>query len=219
MEQTSPVNNGRAVLLLIGGIPLIIILAATWLWYYVARGELDLVGILGTANHGSLVQPPRQVDEIALRDETGRPVQLAELESRWTMLIPGSGDSCAAACEKTLYTTRQIHIAMGKYFNSLRRLYISETPAADTALAVELLSDERPAPAAFSDYLADEHRGLKAFTLARGGAGALFPELGDDASTWYLVDPAGWIMMSYTDATPYKDVISDLKFLIKNAGG
>ena len=38
-------------------------------------------------------------------------------------------------------------------------------------------------------------------------------------STWYLVDPAGWIMMSYNSEVSYKDVISDLKLLLKNSGG
>ena len=40
----------RTVLLLIGGLPVTMILLATWLWYYVASGELDIVGLLGTAD-------------------------------------------------------------------------------------------------------------------------------------------------------------------------
>ena len=47
----------------------------------------------------------------------------------------------------------------------------------------------------------------------------MFPEHATDTSTWYLVDPAGWIMMSYNEEIPYKDVIKDLKFLLKNSGG
>jgi hypothetical protein len=33
------------------------------------------------------------------------------------------------------------------------------------------------------------------------------------------MDPAGWIMMRYDPSIGYKDVISDLKFLIKNSNG
>lgn len=219
MDQTTPVKNNRAVLLLVGGIPLIIILAATWLWYFVANGELDLVGMLGTGNRGSLVKPPRQLDEQPLADATGLAVRYAELEPRWALLIPEAGASCDTACEKTLYTTRQIHVAMGKEFNRLRRLYVSESTVEATALDVATLSDERPAPATFGDYLQAEHRGLKALTLDAGGYAALFPEHMENATTWYLVDPAGWIMMSYNSDIPYKDVISDLKFLLKNSGG
>jgi len=45
----------------------------------------------------------------------------------------------------------------------------------------------------------------------------LFVEYTQDSSTWYLVDPAGWIMMSYNSGMSYKDVMADLKFLLKNS--
>ena len=47
---------------------------------------------------------------------------------------------------------------------------------------------------------------------------ALFAEYRNDPARWYLVDPAGWIMMSYSTDNSYKDVIADLKFLLKNSG-
>ena len=38
-------------------------------------------------------------------------------------------------------------------------------------------------------------------------------------NSWYLVDPSGWVMMRYSTEVNYKDVIGDLKFLLKNSGG
>jgi hypothetical protein len=219
MAETNSTGKNRMLLLLIGGIPVTMILAATWLWYFVAHGDLDLVGALGTANRGTLVQPPRQLNDISLRNETGLSTKFADLEPRWSMLIPAEGGRCDTACEKSLYVTRQIHIAMGKGFNRLRRLYVSETRVVNTTLTVPLLSDQRPTPADFEQYLRTEHRGLKALTLSAQDYDTLFAESASDPGTWYLVDPAGWIMMSYNDEVPYKDVISDLKFLLKNSGG
>lgn len=221
MADTNPTTSNRMVLLLIGGIPLTIILVATWLWYFVARGDLDLVGILGTANRGTLVQPPRQMDDQALLDAAGVEVAFSDLEPRWAMVVPAMGGRCDEACESSLYVTRQIHVAMGKDFTRLRRLFVSDVGAEETALVLGELSDGRPAPAAgkFADYLAAEHRGLQALTLSSAGYNALFPEHAADSSTWYLVDPAGWIMMSYNEEVSYKDVIADLKFLLKNSGG
>ena len=219
MTEQTQIKNNRLVLLTIIGIPMTMILAASWLWYFVVNGDLDLVGALGTANSGNLVQPPRQLDEVSLYEQTGATIKFVDLPRKWTLVVANDGPDCAAACEKSLYVTRQIHIAMGKEFNRIGRLYLSETPVADTALAVPSLSDERPAPPSFAALLDTEHRGLKALTLASGGYRSLFPELAQDASTWYLVDPAGWIMMSYNGEIPYKDVISDLKFLLKNSGG
>jgi hypothetical protein len=76
MDQT---HKNRMVLLSIIGIPVTMILAATWLWYYVVQGDLDLVGSLGTANRGDLVQPPRQIDEAELKEQTGFPFSLSDL--------------------------------------------------------------------------------------------------------------------------------------------
>lgn len=221
MTETNSTTRNRMVLLLIGGIPVTMILLATWLWYFVAQGDLDLVDILGTGNRGTLVQPPRQLDNQTLRDESGQDVKFADLEPRWAMVVPAAGGRCDEACEQSLYVTRQIHVAMGKELNRLRRLYVSTDPTTDTEMAVRELSDGHPAPAAgeFGRYLATEHVGLQALTLSATSYSELFPEHVADSSTWYLVDPAGWVMMSYNKEVPYKDVIADLKFLLKNSGG
>jgi hypothetical protein len=215
----SKMSNNRRVLLLIGGIPVAVVLLSTWLWYVVARGDLDLVGFLGTANRGTLIQPPRRIDKYVFHDATGQQVRYASLPPRWTMVIPGRGARCGKACERNLYETRQIRIAMGKDFDRLRRWYVSEHSPRDTRLAVRSLSDGQPAPGSFVEYLEQEHGRLQALTLFPAAYDALFREHGIDESTWYLVDPAGWVMMSYNKTVSYKDVITDLKFLLKNSSG
>jgi len=48
---------------------------------------------------------------------------------------------------------------------------------------------------------------------------AQFPELEENVAQWFLIDPAGWIMMSFDDSLDYKAVMADLKFLLKHSGG
>ena len=55
---------GRRVLLLIAGIPLSMMLAATLLWWAVAEGQFDIVGAMGTANHGELIVPPKSLSHV-----------------------------------------------------------------------------------------------------------------------------------------------------------
>jgi hypothetical protein len=217
--DAATINRNRAVLLLIAGIPVIVILAASWLWYFVVRGDLDLVGTLGTANNGNLLRPPRAAAALELRYQAGGRFDLAAGAPKWTLLVPVAGAVCDEACERRLYLTRQIHVAMGKAFNRLQRAFVGEQLVADTALAVATLSDGRPAPASFRDYLQREQVGL--LTLRAGGAALddTFPELAGAPDSWYLVDPAGWIMMAYDDSVDYKDVMADLKFLLKNSNG
>jgi cytochrome oxidase Cu insertion factor (SCO1/SenC/PrrC family) len=218
MDATERKGNNRMLLLLIAGIPVTVILVATWLWYYVARGDLDLVAVLGTSNSGELVQPPRSLEPVELTGTAGASHSYSELGGKWTFLIPG-GALCAEVCESTLYTTRQIHLALGGDFNRIQRLYISANAPGDTVLDIQQLSDGRPAPPEFSQLLDSEHDGLRPLTLAAGPFEALLPEFFVDPSTWYLVDPAGWIMMSYNSEVSYKGVMSDLKFLLKNSSG
>ena len=219
MNNDYPLNKNRMVLLLIAGIPLTMILAATWLWYFVVRGDLDLVGTLGTANRGTLVRPPRQIDDSELLEQHGYTFRYADLEPRWTLLVPSSGSSCTETCERSLYLTRQIHVAMGKDFNRLQRLYVGEARVDETPLELARLSDGNQPPEVLGQLLADEHRGLRSAVATPEVLSALFGEHLQDPSTWYLVDPGGWIMMAYNSEVTYKDVISDLKFLLKNSGG
>ena len=216
MEASQQTRSTRLIFLSIVGIPVMVVLAATWLWYFVARGDLDLVAILGTSNHGSLVQPARSLDEGNLLNSAGAAFSYSDLPPQWTFLVPGKG-SCSVDCEKLLYLTRQIHLAMGKNLPRIRRFYVSDVAVSETALDVDVLSDKRPAPSDFEHYMESEQQGMKAFTVSPDKHASLFVETYDEPTTWYLVDPAGWIMMSYTSEISYKKVIADLKFLLKNS--
>lgn len=221
MTNTPSPGSGRAVLLLIAGIPLTMILAASWLWYFVVAGDLDIVGTLGTANQGTLVQPPRQLSDTPFYNDVGVPFAWQDVEPRWTMLVVSSGDRCDTACERRLYITRQIHIAMGKEFNRIRRVMLTDQPSqsveVDTAAAV---AAGAPAdiPVDLPGFAAQAHNGLLLLSTDAATLAGLAPETKAEPGQWYLVDPAGWLMMRYTDDLDYKAIIKDLKFLLKNSG-
>ena len=223
MTQSAPDGQGRTVVALIAGIPLTIILAASWLWYFVAQGDLDLIGAIGTANNGVLINPPRQLRETPLTDDAGARFAWEDLEPRWTMVVPNTGAVCDSACERRLYFTRQIHIALGRDFKRVQRVMINDQPL--TAMTVEQPSeipDGWPKGLTGTDlkeFLQVGHQGLVALSTDQQTLAGLFPERDTQAGQWYLVDPAGWIMMRFDDSLDYKAVLSDLKFLLKNSGG
>ena len=211
-------GNGRLTLALIAGIPVIVILAASWMWYFVVNGQLDLVGSLGTSNRGVLVQPPRQAQDTDWSSPSGDAFALTA-PPRWTMVIPQRGGVCDAGCEKRLYETRQIHMALGKELGRVQRFLVTDAPGGDLVLEVDALSDQRPVPENLAGYLAMEQRGMTLWQTSSTQFERMFPQYAATPDSWYLMDPAGWVMMRYDPSVTYKDVIADLKFLIKNSNG
>jgi hypothetical protein len=215
-------RRARRVLLLIGGIPVAMMLSATVLWWGVQTGHVDVLGQLGTANHGELITPPRSVAEITFQRDGVADLLWRDLPPKWRMVIVQRGQTCDEACQLQLYQTRQIHIALGKDFNRVGRVVMSDTPSAEVKVLSVTGPDKQPPvqPAtAFAEWIALEHKGLTTLTLAEPALDTLSPETLHRPDQWYLVDPAGWIMMRFSGDLHYKDVISDLRFLLKNSSG
>ena len=214
-------QQGRRVLLLIAGIPLSIMLAATLLWWAVAEGQFDIVGAMGTANHGELIVPPKSLSQRTFSDDGAADLLWEDLPVKWHFLIVHRGGVCGAICQEKLYQTRQIHIALGKDFNRVGRVVLTDlpadrvavTPADETASASTSVFD-----GTLADWIAAEHVGVTVLTLPEAEIEQLMPTTLSGSGHWYLVDPAGWIMMRVANDLYYKDVISDLRFLLKNSG-
>ena len=196
------IDRNRMTLLLIAGIPVIIILASSWLWYYVASGRLDLVGAIGTANMGELLDPPVAIAELHAVDAAGRPFEAAGDRPLWRIVLLG-GEDCGDPCRHLLYYTRQIHVAMGKYTNRIERVY----------LAAGTQPGDRPLGGLGEDYPE-----LKVLYTSAPAAEALGRGAGDGtAPAYFVMDPNGWIILSYTADADGKDIMADLKFLLKNS--
>lgn len=222
MMQADPVlqqKRARRILLLITGIPVAMMLAATALWWIVEAGYVNVVDRFGTANHGDLITPPRSVSEIVFRHEGVAEVLWRDLPVKWRLLVVQRGETCDIVCQQQLYQTRQIHLALGKDFNRVDRVLWSDT-APDGVLLVrdELSQGDGAKPLSLAAWLAREHQGLTPLTLPPSMLEALVPEASLSPAQWYVVDPAGWIMMRMSDELHYKDVISDLRFLLKHSG-
>ena len=218
-DTTAPSQRRRArvVLILIVGIPLSMMLGATALWWAVEQGHVDVLGSVGTANHGELIDPPRSVSDVVFQHEGVADTLWQDLPAKWRLLVVQRGDECDAICQQQLYQTRQIHIALGKNFNRVGRVVLSDT--APTAVTVTPEAKRGSPATSLSDWLAQEHVGMTALTVPSDRLSALTPEVLASPAQWYVVDPAGWIMMRVSDELYYKDVISDLRFLLKHSGG
>jgi hypothetical protein len=215
MSSSPATAKSRLPLLLIAGTPLIVVLAASWLWYFVVQGNLDLVSTIGTSNNGSLVTPPRQIGAATFTDDVGAAYAWQDLDPRWTIVVINRGTVCNNACQQRLYFTRQLHIALGKEFNRVQRVLLAD----NVPQVVSLVSSPAEGFDKLAAQLASQHQGLVPLVMDATAIESYFPEIVDSDAQWFLVDPAGWIMMRFDDSLDYKAVITDLKFLLKNSGG
>ena len=237
MTQHTDQRDGRAILLLIAGLPVTMILAATWLWYFVERGDIDILGALGTANSGEILSNPANIRSRSFTASDGSETSLDALEPKWTFMVVNSGEICDATCSELLYLTRQIRIAIGRDFHRIQRVMMVDLPADSIRISTstgaesaqerieggavtEAIDNASTIAAAgetpLLDAIESEHPDVSVW---QAGSDPVVPERHAADSAWYLVDPSGWVMMRYSSEVNYKNVIGDLKFLLKNSGG
>lgn len=149
----------------------------------------------GTTNHGTLVQPVRQLATAGLRHFDGSPLDVGYLQGRWTLLHVVR-EECAQPCESALLSTYQVQQALGDDQHRLQLLLVlprppgAKSPQLPPGIETALASDA---------WLA---------TLSFAGAAPAAPGV-------YLVDPQGYLMMRYAAHVDQRGLLADLKRLLK----
>lgn len=207
--SASTKTKNRLTIMLVAGIPLLLTAISTWLWVFVVKGDIDLVGMLGTRNHGNLINPPVQVTEFALTKQDGTAYTYTDEPGQWAFMVNVTAP-CEATCQETLYVARQAHSALGKEARRIRR-YVVASSAADLAAIKDVLDEQYPQALRI---IGDQNLMRLLPKVTRGTTPALNMAARDD---FYVVDPAGWLMMQYTQQHSGRQILDDMKFLLKNS--
>jgi hypothetical protein len=202
IDSGSPRSNRRIPALILGSL-IAVMLLSTLLFRASVNGQIDLPQLLGTKNNGTLISPPRAIAELPLQLGNGEVFDFAKQPKRWRILLSASSH-CDSQCQQNLYLTRQIHIALGKDSNRVQRY---------------LVVTQWPLDAEFEKLL-QEHPKLQVLKVDANAFDQYFAKsqlqpLRDQQ--YIVVDPAGWLMMSYGPQHDGKAVIKDLKFLLSNS--
>lgn len=160
----------------------------------------------GHVNRGTLIDPPRQLPELAL------PLVVAEganshaagadtggkaLRGTWTLVAIGAG-GCNSDCDRALAVMRQVHLALNRDMSRVARMYIATGPCCAGALA----------------------RGEPGVLVVASGAPGVervlgqFPAAGRETSV-FVVDPLGNLMMSYDARSDPRGLLIDLRQLLR----
>jgi hypothetical protein len=158
---------------------------ASYVAYFVIRPE-------GRTNYAALIEPARDLPaSLPLAELDGRPVAAASLRGQWLLVVVGPA-ACDAACERLLYTQRQLREMTGRERERIDKLWLVTD---DASPRPELAAALAAAPA--TRVLRVPHGALAQW---------LAPAAGESlASHLYIVDPMGqWMMRAPVQPDPAK---------------
>ena len=174
--------------------------------------------VTSTSNKGTLINPPADISVLDMRDSEGNPAfrsfedeiatlgETEEYEIKPWLLVFVTAQQCATACEERLHYLQQLHIALGKNIQRVRRYYIN---AAAEPLGVEtanMFREDFPSMGiVYSDATTLENN------LREAGARLSLR----DEDYVLLIDPVGNVMMYYSSEQSAEDIMTDLETLLK----
>lgn len=173
-------SKGRKILLTIIGIPVVVILLSTLLYFMVDTKVVDL----GTVNNGTLITPPLRFSELPLQGLDSQSPDTNSAEPKWSYVVFGDAE-CLEGCERMLYLTRQTHIALAKKMPRVQRIYVSVDGAISESLQNKMKQH-------YADSLIA--------TVDQAALNELFSSSGVDPlqkNSFFVVDHNGWLMMVY----------------------
>lgn len=161
---------------------------------------------LNGSAYGDLITPTVDLPaDLNLRDLAGQPVNVESLKGQWLLTLVQDG-GCDAACEKKLFTQRQLREMLGKDRDKVDKLWLIPDDAALRPELQEAVTQGVPVT-----VLRVPRAQLEAW---------LKPAVGKAMSDhFFLIDPMGrWMLRSPPDADPSK-LKNDMNRLLKaNAG-
>lgn len=153
-------------------------------------------------SQGQLITPPRLLQTPAqLLDVRGLPIQPDFWRDKWSMVY--IADDCEQMCADRLHSMRQLHVSLAKDINRVQRVFLT------TSSNLEGIQKQYP-DLIILNQPADALKSLtQQFDLPDAPAGK--------TARIYLVDPLGYLMMSYPTTIPPAAIRKDLTRLLTYA--
>ena len=152
--------------------------------------------LVGTTNYGNLITPARQLDAGGLLDLSGDRLMDSGLTGQWRLVL-WLPEQCQDVCHLALANLHRARLALGKDMDRVQRhLLVPKSYAGESAVQRLLRDDNGLVP-----LVASEH---------------WLKTIKDLASTPILIiDPQGYLIMTYAIAADPSGVLKDLQRLLK----
>jgi len=183
--------RGRRTLLIVAAVFFVPVAVAFTLYY----GKLWHPA--NSSSKGELIDPARPLVVTGLRHPDGTPAGAEVLSGKWTLIYIGDG-RCDEACRNALVFGRQSRLALNNEMTRVQRVLLATANCCD------------------NEYLAREQAGLIALDASSPEASALLAQFPPSREqSLFIVDPLGNLMMRHDASHTTKDLLSDLKKLLK----
>ncbi|MDP1931711.1 MAG: hypothetical protein Q8L60_09665 [Gammaproteobacteria bacterium] len=181
------------------------------------KSAIENGDVSATSNKGNLILPPADITALAMHHADGQPVFLnfeeeiaslgdEEYEIRPWLLLYVTGSECDAKCQERIHYMQQLHIALGKNIQRVRRYYLHASDEPIGPENAQIFESQFP-----SMGIAYSEREVLELNMASAGV-----ELSLASQSYIvLVDPVGNVMMYYTDEQTAEDIMADLETLLK----
>jgi cytochrome oxidase Cu insertion factor (SCO1/SenC/PrrC family) len=183
--------RGRRTLLIVAAVFLVPVAVAFTLYY----GKLWRPA--NSSSKGELIDPARPLEVAGLRNADGTAAGPDVLSGKWTVIYIGDG-RCDEACRQALVFGRQSRLALNNEMTRVQRVFLATGNCCDTA------------------YFTGEQSGLIVLDASSPDAAAFLAQFPDGREqTLFIVDPLGNLMMRHDASQTSRDLLSDLKKLLK----
>lgn len=176
-------------------------------------------GIGGSLNKGELINPPIDVSALDMNDEMGVPMFKPfeeviealgdeEYEIQPWLMVYVSGSDCNQACLDRIFQLRQLHVALGKDIQRVRRYFLNASGNDISVENKQLFREEYPSMGVAHG---DPQKIKQNFAQAKVDLN--LPE----EDYVIFVDPVGNTMMYYSADKTAQDIMSDLETLLRHS--
>jgi hypothetical protein len=166
------------------------LLASFWMYYATAWRPALMV------NHGELITPARPLPSANLPIVLGSPSKGTLFKHTWSLVYVGGG-TCDEACRHSLYVMRQVRLALNSDMTRVARVFLVTGDCCER------------------DFLSQEHAGMVVVDASGADARTLlniFPQ--ERASSLFIVDPLGNLLMTFDTRQNPKGLLQDLQQLL-----
>lgn len=183
---------------------------------------LGLLSACGTYTfHGTVLDPPSTAPDFMLTDHNGQPWSLSQQRGKVVLLFFGF-TSCPDICPTAMSTMSGVHRKLGKDAEHIQVVFVTLDPERDTQERLAgYTTGFNPTFMGLYGTQAELDTVIKAY-----GVTAIRRELPNSGLQYtidhspfiYVIDQQGIMRELLQDGIPIDDMVSDIRYLVRNGG-